>query len=360
MYVENMKPVRSIKNSLACLHRLNHHLTAEVAKLPEIRKFRTDSARLALSNLLKIYRFAPDEFDRVFAAMDAVGLSAYRNYCAPLQALFWLLQDEKMRVCGMLLGLEVEKVFDAKGNYTPHLIAVLESEPGNAAASGRSRHYSLKKVLQAAWNGETRLMSGTNIHQIIYRIQTQSAANEYALLVKRHDNRQLQGYIMDDFSRKRDIFDVNDWQQIETAIAQSRWQEFYTVADRLNSPELVSYYINKYFLFRKTPASGVYFTFFDKKAQCTDAAYFAQFMLERAGYKAFMRSVKWDEDPWDGLHTGAGIILADGRYLLVSNYTGINAMSGPFASLESLDQKLSCGRKIVDRKWGAYYPPRYY
>ena len=165
---------------------------------------------------------------------------------------------------------------------------------------------------------------------------------------------------MDDFLKKREIFDVNDWQQIETAIDQSRWKTFHTVADRLNSPELVSYYINKKFSFRKIPASGVYFTFYDKKAQCTDAAYFAQFMLRRAGYKTFMRSVKWDDDPWDGLHTGAGIILEDGRYLLVSNYTGINSMSGPFSSLESLDQKLSCGRKIINRKWGAYYPPRYY
>ena len=156
------------------------------------------------------------------------------------------------------------------------------------------------------------------------------------------------------------MFDVTDWQQIETAIDQSRWKAFYTVADRLNSPELVSYYINKYFSFRKTQASGVYSTFFDKKVQCTDAAYFAQFMLKRAGYKTFIRSVKWDEDPWDGLHTGAGIILEDRRYLLVSNYTGINSISGPFNSIEGLDQKLSCGRKIIDRKWGAYYPPRFY
>ena len=58
--------------------------------------------------------------------------------------------------------------------------------------------------------------------------------------------------------------------------------------------------------------------------------------------------------------TGAGIILEDGRYLLVSNYTGVNSISGPFSNLESLDQKLSCGRKIINRKWGAYYPPRYY
>lgn len=355
-----MKLSGSTRNSLARLYRLNRRLTDEVAKLPELREASTDSSRLALNNLLTIYRFAPEAFDRVFDAMNAVGLPAHRVYCAPLQALFWLIQDERMEACGMLLGLEMEKGVDEKGNAVPRLVSGQSSAQVKLAASGCGRHYSLGKILKSAWRDEPRLMQGTNIHQIIFRIQTQSAADDYALLAKRHDNRQLQGYIMDDFLKKREIFDVNDWQQIEAAIAQSRWKIFYTVADRLNSPELISYYINENFFFRKTPASGVYFTFFEKRAQCTDAAYFAQFMLERAGYKTFMRSVKWDEDPWDGLHTGAGIILEDGRYVLVSNYTGINSISGPFASLQKLDQQLSCGKKIVDTKWGAYYPPRFY
>jgi hypothetical protein len=355
-----MKLVTSIDSSLNRLSRLNHHLADEMAKLPEIRKFRTASSRLALSNLLKIYRFAPDGYDRMFEAMDKIGMPAYRKYCSPLQALLWLIQDEKLSASGLFFGLNIEKITDKKGNCRPHLISVLQSPNGRTHSSGLDRHYTLEKVLDAAWNGESLLLQNANIHQIIHRIQTQSEVDEYALLVKRHDDLQLQSYIMDDFLRKPEIFDVNDWQQIQTAIEQSRWKAFYSVADRLNSPELVSYYINKYFSFRKTPASGVYFTFFDKTAQCTDAAYFAQFMLERAGYKTFMRSVKWNEDPWDGLHTGAGIILEDGRYLLVSSYTGINSMSGPFSSLESLDQKLSCGRKITGRKWGAYFPPRYH
>jgi len=74
-----MKHVTSIENSLTSLGRLNHHLADEVAKLPEIRKFRTESSRLALSNLLKIYRFSPDGFDRMFDAMDKIGMPAYRK-----------------------------------------------------------------------------------------------------------------------------------------------------------------------------------------------------------------------------------------------------------------------------------------
>lgn len=350
----------SIAKTLIELDHLNPDLAAEVIKLPEIGKFRTHSSSIALGNLLKIYQLSPLGFDRMFEAMNEIGILEHRKYCTPLQALFWLIQDEKMSVSGMLLGLKINKRTDKKGNCSPQLISNLESTNGQNHSTAHDQDYTLEKILNVAWNDESILIQRSNIHQIINRIQTQSEAEEYALLIKRHEDLDLQSYIMDDFLKKREIFDVNDWQQIETAIDQSRWKTFYTVADRLNSPELVSYYINKKLSFRKTPASGVYFTFFDKKAQCTDAAYFAQFMLRRAGYKTFMRSVKWDDDPWDGLHTGAGIILEDGRYLLVSNYTGINSISGPFSNLARLDQKLSCGRKIINRRWGAYYPPRYY
>jgi hypothetical protein len=352
--------MNTMDNNLAILNRLNPHLADEVKKLPEIRKFRNDSSRLALGNLLKIYQLAPDGFERVFKTMDEVGIPAHRQYCSALQALFWIIQDEKMRISGMLLGLNIEKRIDKKGNSRPCLVSEPESPNEKIDSEKLDHKYTLESILDMAWNDESLLMQRSTIRQIINRIQTQSDAEEYAYLLKRHDDLQIQSYIMDDYLKKRTIFDANDWHQIKTAIDQSRWKVFYTVADRLNAPELVSYYISKCFSFRKAPANGVYFTFFDKKAQCTDAAYFAQFMLKRAGYQTFIRSVKWDHDPWDGLHTGAGIVLEDGRFLLVSSYTGINSMSGPFSSLESLDNKLSCGRKIIGRKWGAYYPPRYY
>lgn len=147
---------------------------------------------------------------------------------------------------------------------------------------------------------------------------------------------------------------------IEEALRHARWKGFFAVADHLSSAELVNHYINENFFFNKKPASGVYCTFFKKHAQCTDAVYFTQFMLDRAGYRTFMPSVKWSDDPWDGLHTGAGIVCRNGRYLLVANYTGINAISGPFSKVENLDRQRSCNRAIIDSQWGAYYPPRNY
>jgi hypothetical protein len=350
----------SIKTHLAHARDLNPDLAFELKKLPELNTPVLESACEALGNVLDIYQFAPDRFDHMLERMCDTGLSEHRNYCSPFQAFFWLVQDEKLTASGTLLGLDIVAYTDAYGGCRPRLGYTQDASYDTAVSDGSGPHYTLTNVLDAAWNGETELMMASKIRQIIQRIQFREESEEYELLAKRHGNRELQGYIMDDFLTKRHMFHQNDWETIEDALEQSRWKSFYSVADRLNAPELVSYYINKSFMFRKSPANGVYFSFFNQEAQCTDAAYFAEFMLRRSGYRTFMRSVKWDDDPWDGLHTGAGIILDDGRYLLVSNFTGINAMSGPFLELDQMDEKMSCGRKIIDRKWGVYYPPRYY
>ncbi|MFZ5569524.1 MAG: hypothetical protein ACOZF0_03910 [Thermodesulfobacteriota bacterium] len=352
--------MHSIADNLMQIDRSNHLLAEELAKLPELRNLESDATRQALDNLFRMYQLSPDRFDHMLDQMQTVGLPAFREYCSPLQAFFWLLQDEKLEASGKLLGLNVSKTVEPNGRCLPRNLPVPSAGSSDTGFSKNDPAYSLTKILDAAWNGEPGLIISSVIHDIIQRMPPDAGKTEYASRIKRSTDRQLQSHIMDDFLKNKELFDTHDWNIIEKAIRQSRWKQFHTVADRLNSPELVSYYINKYFLFRKTPSSGVYFTFFAKTAQCTDAAYFTQYMLGRAGYKTFMRSVKWDEDPWDGLHTGAGVIQDDGSYLLVSSYTGINSMSGPYTDLESLDRQLSCDKKIIGSKWGAYYPPRYY
>ena len=222
-----MTPAISIDRSLVNLGRLNRHLADEMAKLPEIRKFRTLSSCLALSNLLKIYQFAPDGFDRIFESVDEVGMPLQRNYCAPLQALFWLIQDEKVCAFGELLGLNIEKKIDERGDCRPSLIPERGSiNVKNDSTMSGQNYCMLDRILNAAWNDECLLMQRSEIRQIINRIQTQSEAEEYALLVRRHDDLHLQSYIMDDFLRKPNIFDGGDWQQIQTAINKSRWKIF--------------------------------------------------------------------------------------------------------------------------------------
>ena len=58
---------------------------------------------------------------------------------------------------------------------------------------------------------------------------------------------------------------------------------------------------------------------------------------------------------------GKLVSIMKDSYQLVSNYTGVNAVTGgPYTDIDSLDEKLSGGRKLIHSKWGAYYPPRYF
>ena len=50
----------------------------------------------------------------MFDTMDRIGMPAYRKYCFPLQALLWLIQDEKLSAFGMLFGLKIEKITDKR------------------------------------------------------------------------------------------------------------------------------------------------------------------------------------------------------------------------------------------------------
>ena len=211
--------MNSIQKNLTRIGHLNHRLADELVKLPETTDIISDSSQLALENLLQIYRFAPDRFDHMFACMDAIGLPAHRNYCSPLQALFWLLQDEKLKSCGLLLGLNIAAVPDVNGDCQPELLPATDTKN----LTGESADYTLEKILDAAWKDESNLMPDSKVHQIIQRIQVEAEAEQYAQLETRHTDLQLQGCIMDDFLTKKEIFNVKDWDTIEKAVAHSRW-----------------------------------------------------------------------------------------------------------------------------------------
>ena len=134
------------------------------------------------------------------------------------------------------------------------------------------------------------------------------------------------------------------------------------MADRLNSSELVDYYLDNNLTYRKAVAQGAYRIFKSKKGQCTDAAYFAYEILKKAGYKTFIRSVRWGTNDWNDVHTGSGIIMNDGQFILVADFgwEGIhgNSLSGPYKNITDVDRRLSRGRRITHRAWGAFYPPR--
>ncbi len=136
-----------------------------------------------------------------------------------------------------------------------------------------------------------------------------------------------------------------------------RWKDFDTVMDRLNSPELVDHWINSNISYKRGNTQRSSTTFKRKIGQCLCLGYLGTEALKRAGYKTFLRHVAWG--PWGTHdHGGGGIILDDGRYLLVIDFNpNGNKISGPYNDIKELDSKLSPYNKIIDRMWGTYFPP---
>ena len=165
------------------------------------------------------------------------------------------------------------------------------------------------------------------------------------------------------YNENSGIFSREDRDIIEASIESNknylRWNTFSAVADRLNAPELVAYYLHNFVVYRGYKrAHGTYSTFKFKQGQCVDAAFFAADMLRRSGHNTFMRWVVWGPDTWIENHTGSGIILDDGRYLIVADSTPRgNSMTGPHETIEQVDSQLAGHRKIWNRGWGTNYPP---
>jgi hypothetical protein len=143
-----------------------------------------------------------------------------------------------------------------------------------------------------------------------------------------------------------------------------KWDNFYTVADRLNAPELVDKYINKnivYQLYRGSGKQGPRETFYKKRGSCSSLAVFGKYMLDRAGYQTRIRSVNFPTKLKTILgHAGLVIITKDNRYILAVDFRPakrgrmtFNTMSGPYMSISQIDDQLASGfNQITKSYWG--------
>jgi hypothetical protein len=71
----------------------NPSLARELAKLPEFEDGLSAEEFVGLERLAGLYEAHPDKFDRAFNAMRMVGNPEVRRHCSPLQALFWLSEQ---------------------------------------------------------------------------------------------------------------------------------------------------------------------------------------------------------------------------------------------------------------------------
>ena len=111
------------------------------------------------------------------------------------------------------------------------------------------------------------------------------------------------------------------------------------IVDRLNSIELLDYYIDKniqYSFGRPNYADPISYTIRTKSGGCDELALLGQTALNRAGYKTEARRIGSDSE----LHVGLVVKLDDGKYILAVNFKTSNVVTGPHNSLYEADQAL--------------------
>jgi hypothetical protein len=321
-------------NSLDLIQQANPVLASELLKLPEIQDGISAEEAIALEKIVKLYNDYPADFDKAFNKMYEVGLPNVRRYCSPLQALFWLAED---------------------GKYDELTSSLHE--------------YSLSSLLNKSWvfdfqehRGKVLDITAEQSDEII-SILDQDEQRIYEGIT---DLKVLNYVILIRYLEKPRKFPKEARKLIKDALKNSkynkfmlRWKHFNIVADRLNAPELIDYYINHNITYRTyIRAHGAYNTFRFKKGHCIDAAYLAIGMLKRNGYKTFMRHVKWGPNDWIDNHCVSGILVKDGSYIIVADFNRSgNKLSGPFISVHDLDNAISKGRSISETTWGTFWPP---
>jgi hypothetical protein len=309
---------------LAELAQKNPLLVQELGKLPDLQDGVSKSDLSALIKIVEIYNSNEDKFNSAFNEMYKIGKYEFRKYCSPLEALFWIAKDDEL-----------------KNN-----IEIISA-------------YSLKKILDKAWEIKNplayRLLSDKQINEIIDGIVDEGIRNIYLDdFQKGIPYSRLQHSLVADYKRSKrtrsQVFSKKSAKIIKQNLLNPkskdthRWNDFNTVADRLNAPELLDYYINRNIhydfripSFHRHPQTVIKTGYGD----CDDLAYFGRVVLSKAGYDVFGRIVG-DERVY--CHIGLAIRLEDGSYILAVNFNQFgNHMSGPHKTVLELDQSLGYG-----------------
>ena len=127
---EGNREFEAARALLLGLGEKNLLLAMELGKLPELQNGVTAGERQALEKSLEIYEDCQDKFSEAFEAMFTVGKPEVRNYCSPLQALYWLVEDGR-----------------------------------TSEATNLIRNYNLKRLLDLAWGNETELAQTKQIYK---------------------------------------------------------------------------------------------------------------------------------------------------------------------------------------------------
>lgn len=206
----------------------NPLLAQELGKIPEIRDGISEIDAMALERICLFYSQNQKNFDSAFKRMYDVGDPNVRRYCTPLQALYWLALDDKLK------QIDISK-------------------------------YALMGMLNEAWYKPGFEYDGTG-----------------------------------------------------------RWDDFSEVTERLNSPELVDYYVSRNFNYKKVWLRSLddyknpHNIFSKKQGRCWLYTAFCVYCLRKAGYQAHAITVYHGNSPTPN-HVACAFIDKDGKEYILDN-----------------------------------------
>jgi hypothetical protein len=300
-----------LPDSFQILEQKNPLLTTELAKLPEFQDGISESEMVALENMGRLYLRDPDSFDAAFKQMYRIGKPAVRKYCPPLQALFWLVEDGNILAQNNVLG-----------------------------------DYSLKTLLIPAWQVEYCKpgLTDDQVLKVIEGMDDPNIRNHYRQTIKNGINQAIMDKIFEDYQKNPKKFSQSTQKIILKALRikktlDPRWNDFNTVVERLNAPELIDYYQVRNFGFSRygspgaegEPSSSPEFIFLRKSGNCDAYAAFTLHCLRRAGYKCWPEVMREKNHITALFETDGGIYILDNAWKL-QNSTGL---SGPYHDRQS-------------------------
>ena len=290
----------------------NRKLAIELGKLPEFQQTIKDDDLRGLRELISFYRTCQIDFDKFFNQIYFIGKPEIRRFNAPLQALFWLVKDEKLEdIDDIIRDFYLEDLLEKSWIllHTEHL------------HRWRWRSIQARKLFDSCRDENLK----RKIEVFFYKNR---GATDYIIsLAEQHPDR---------FAHKFQSFN-ND-----LLLQKKRWNNFKTVVDRINAPELVHYYIIKNFNFEPNLFLKPEEIFFKKSGNSRALALLGELILKKNGYRTFIRNVEISNSPCATEHSGSGIVLENGKYLLVVDFPKGKQISGPF-DLYTLDIELSHG-----------------
>ena len=243
-------------HALEVLSSKNSLLALELRKLPEIQDGISKRDESILNDLVKLYIDNPKSFDQAFDQMYKIGNPEIRKYCSPLQAFFWLAEDNDNKIM-----LEVIK------------------------------NFSLQSLLNMSWNFyDSSTFSDNQIEGILNGIKEENMKIDYMARRKRLSQGMYNLELIKAYKKKKSAFTKGARSIFESAMDQ-RWEDFDEVTDRLNAPELIDYYERKLFRYVRWynlpyyPVTSRY-VFTHNEGECVSITQFTIYCLKKAGYWA--------------------------------------------------------------------------